>query len=157
MDSVSSFSGTFSSEGKPSSGASELQLRWRGAVRGVPISVLLVGESADASRGLLHRFVDWVRERGDQVLRVAPPSLRAGQRLPPGLPTQIRSQCTQAPLLISVEDGHRFALDVLQSLVNTVVKLGNGRSAMVVIAMPGEPTPVPKGCLEVRCHDTPSS
>lgn len=129
----------------------ELQLRWRGAVHGVPVSVLVSGGTVDGTRALLHHFMEWARQRGDPVLRVAPPSPRGGQRLPAGLPVQIRTQCTQAPVLVCVEDGHRFALDDLQGLVDTVVRLGNGRSAMVVIAMPGEPADVPKGCLRVPC------
>ncbi|MEK0431640.1 MAG: hypothetical protein RL139_1444 [Gemmatimonadota bacterium] len=119
--------------------------------------MLLVGGSDLAGGGLLQRFADWVSQRGEPVLRVAPPTPRAGQRLPAGLPAQIRSHCAQAPLLICVEEGHRFVLADLQTLVDTVVRLGHGRSAMVVIAMPREPADVPTGCLEVRCHEGPPS
>ena len=72
-------------------------------------------------------------------------------RLPPGLPVQVRTQCAAAPVLVCVEAGHRFDGKDLQALVDEVLRLGNGRSAMVVMEMPAGTAAAPNGCFVIDC------
>ena len=132
----------------------DLQLRWLGVARGVPVCVMLSG-SGDGCHRIASQFLEWVRARGDGVLRLAPVSSRSGQRLPAGLGVQIRTQSTQAPVLVCVEQGHRFAGGELQALVDTVLRLGNGRAAMVLIVAPPGSTAVPRSCLIVDSAASP--